>query len=69
MIGRNSEPAAPFTLAGQPMDEWDRMQFVGSLDKKRRERLREAAAETAIMTARIMDHSESDETLHAEGEQ
>lgn len=68
MIGRNGELVAPFTLAGQPMDAWDKMQFVGSIDKRRRQRLREAAAETAITTVRIIEHSESDE-LHTEGEQ
>lgn len=50
------------------MNEWDRMQLVGDLNRRRRERLQSKAAETALMAARIEAHSESDER-HLEGEQ
>jgi hypothetical protein len=79
-LGRET---APFTLAGQPMDEWDRIQFHARLNRRaqeRRELHRNAEAHGAIgvnpedialsgiIEARTRASSESDE-LYAEGDQ
>lgn len=79
-LGRET---APFTLAGQPMDEWDRIQFHARLNRSARERRElhrnaeeqgaigvnpETVALSGMIEARTRAHSESDE-LYAEGEQ
>lgn len=70
MIGYQNE-VPPNTLAGAPLDEWDRMQLIANLNRLRRERARNASGATALAAARIYDHIESDSSHlePAEGEQ
>ena len=65
MMGSGDIP--PRTFAGRPLDEFERMQLLADMDRRRRDRMRKASAETALTAARIQEHSESDER-HLEGE-